>query len=114
VLVYAELIGPVERTIVQVLLDTGASTTVVSRNILRALGCSESVRETTVTTPNGKVSAEVFSLNTVRLGGHIRRHLEVVSLPLDAPIGGLLGADFLSDYVVTIDYPAGTVEIRKP
>ena len=92
----------------QLILDTGATLTLLSRAIARDLGLySESPSSSAVVnTAGGQVAVDVMRISAIEVGGAAVRNVPVAIFDLpDAPptIEGLLGLSFLSHFLVTLD-----------
>jgi len=86
------------------ILDTGASFTVVSQQLAGRLGLKPT-RRVSLVTANGTVGAPLAPLGSLKVGEAEATNLTVVIqdfLPTPA-LGGLLGLDFLSRYHTSID-----------
>ena len=107
-MVEAEVTGPVRSMSVQLILDTGATTSVLSEAILRTLGydlgnVTDRVQMTTgskVTSVPRVVLTRFTALGTHRFGFPVLAH----TLPVSNSINGLLGLDFLRGGLLTIDF----------
>lgn|SRR5262245_35853844 len=94
-------------------LDTGASFSVITPRTAKAVGITPTGESPTAIGAGGRIEAGLCRLETFKLGAHLVRNLDValmsldeVEKPLGLRIGGLIGYNFLRQYVVTIDYPA--------
>jgi hypothetical protein len=98
---------------VQLMLDTGASRTVISPAALTALGVSQrDARRGTIRGVTGE--AEVLAVQVESIDVNGARHGPLVVVSHDAGLGrgdGLLGRDFLDHFRVTIDNAAGVVTL---
>jgi hypothetical protein len=99
-------------------LDTGATQTVYDTSLRPLLG--PPLGRSKVITPGGDVVLEEFAAPDARLGklplprGKV--YLFEMSKLREAggiDVRGILGMDFLRDYVVTIDFDGGTVAFRR-
>ena len=111
IMVDAEVTGPARSMALQLVLDTGATTSLLSKAILTALGydlASESNR-IRMTTGREVTSAPRLILTRFQALGRLKIGFPVLaySLPACASVYGLLGLDFLRDQVLTIDFRAG-------
>ena len=90
------------------ILDTGASFTVVSQELAGRLGL-KSTRRISLTTANGVVGAPMAPLGSLKVGDAEVANLTVVIQDFSPipSIGGLLGLDFLSRYHTSIDSRRG-------
>jgi clan AA aspartic protease (TIGR02281 family) len=86
------------------LLDTGATYTVVSRRLATSLGLYEASR-TTLSTANGLISVPLARLQSLKVG--VAEALDVTvaiqDISTNATVAGLLGLDFLSRFHTSID-----------
>jgi aspartyl protease family protein len=99
------------------IVDTGATLTVVSREIARDLALfSESpVSMAQVSTAGGQVTVDVVRVGTMDVGGAEVHDVPVAvyDLPDATPaIDGLLGLSFLSHFLVTLDTERGQLSLR--
>lgn len=88
------------------MLDTGASVTVVTTEFARRVGLRwDDTRLVSLDTANGRVRAPVATIARLEVGSEVLTNLRVVVVELDGlrGIDGLLGMDVLSRYRVTID-----------
>ncbi len=102
----------------RLVVDTGASHTILSYNVARDLGLLPSPRATSVTvkTAGGPVQAEVVPLGAIRVGDAEAQNIMVGVFDLpDAPAGvdGLLGLTFLNHFLVTLDTVKGELSLRR-
>ena len=102
----------------RLVVDTGASHTILSYDVARELGILPSPHATSVTvkTAGGPVQAEVVPLGAIRVGEAEAKNVMVGVFDLpDAPAGvdGLLGLTFLSQFLVTLDTAKGELSLRR-
>lgn len=102
----------------RLILDTGATLTLLSRDIARDLGLySESPSSSAlVNTAGGQVTVDVMRIGTIEVGGASVRNVPVAIFDLpDAPpnIEGLLGLSFLSHFLVTLDMEQGELRLTS-
>ncbi len=92
----------------ELILDTGATMTVLSTDVALDLGlmASTETQLTTVNTAGGPVQVNVSRLASLQTGAALAENVDVVihDLP-DGPAGidGLLGMSFLNNFLVTLD-----------
>jgi len=88
----------------QLLLDTGASMTIITPQVLQQSGIryQDSGNSHVFSTANGTVRAPVYTLESLTVGDWTLEQLEVGVLELDG-IDGLLGMNFLSHFRFFID-----------
>lgn len=86
------------------LLDTGASYTVVSRQLAASLSLNEASRAT-ISTANGLINVALARLGSIKVGAAEATNLTVAIHDISAhsTLGGLLGLDFLSRFHTSID-----------
>lgn len=109
----ALLDGEVE---LQLLIDTGAATTIVDAKVLAAYGYDlRSKPQQLFLTANGVVEAPVLSLNTLSLSTATTSAITVGALPLAMSHGvdGLLGMNFLRHYDFRIDQGRAVLELTR-
>ncbi len=101
----------------RLIVDTGASHTILSPALARELGLlSQSGGQgVTVKTAGGPVQADVVTLAQVRVGEAVAQNVLAGVFDIaDVPQGvdGLLGLTFLSRFLVTIDAEKGELSLR--
>jgi len=114
------LIVPVklnEERMVRLILDTGATMTVLSTDIAIQLGIlsDPESRLTTVNTAGGSVQVTLTHLQTIRVGDAMAHHIAVAihDLPDAQPgVDGLLGMSFLKHFLVTLDSTNGQLHLE--
>lgn len=108
-----ELAG--RKIVTKAAIDTGSTFTVVHSDIVHFLGTTpKSLRGSVhVATARGTEEIAKVRLDKVFCMGKSVKNFEVLchDLPSSARIQGLLGADFLKHFKMTIDYKRGTVEL---
>lgn len=112
-LIQATLNGRVRVTL---MLDTGASMSVIKPTVLARLGTAPSNEHPTVTlnTANGTVTARVVRLDSLSVGDKTVRDLTVAAVELtELPnIDGLLGMDYLRHFRFTVDQNQATLILK--
>jgi clan AA aspartic protease (TIGR02281 family) len=102
---------------VNLVVDTGATHTMISPATAHSIGIRPENHETTLhfQTANGQVLAPVAELKSIRIGGREVRGLKIAihDLFLDTSLAGLLGMDFLSHFRVELDM-RGQILILEP
>jgi predicted aspartyl protease len=117
IIVRGEITRPSATLAVRLLLDTGATTTVLRPMILASAGIDVDDPLTThavqVSTAGGTVPARAVMLTRFSALGKYRFGLRITAhdLPASLPADGILGLDFLDGHVLTIDFKAGTVDL---
>ena len=100
----------------RLILDTGATLTLLSRAIARDLGLygESPVSSALVNTAGGQVSVDVMRIGMIEAGAASARNVPVAIYDLpDAPpaVEGLLGLSFLSHFLVTLDMEHGELRL---
>ena len=90
------------------IVDTGATMTVLSYNIATALGLLSGSDNSinTVNTAGGSVQVSMAHLEHIQVGGAEAKHVAVAILDLPdgiSGVSGLLGMSFLNKFLVTLD-----------
>jgi Aspartyl protease len=115
IFVQADATGPLRSASFNLLLDTGATRSLIKRSALIYLGIDpdQSTRHIQMTTGSKVeivpivVLTRFSALNQHRFGFSIIAH----TLPTNSAVDGLLGLDFLRNHVLTIDFPAGRIDL---
>jgi len=97
----------------QLMLDTGASVTVISPRVLAGMGIGEGEAvKGTVKSATGSADVLFVPVESIEVGSARSGRLRVASHDVDLGQGdGLLGRDFLDQFKVNIDNTAGVVTI---
>lgn len=115
ILVDAEATGPQRSMSLRLILDTGATTTVIKDSVLTALGYDLSrVTDRVPMTTGGAVhTVPRVVLTRLTALGHHRFGFRVLSHGLTTvpAISGLLGLDFPRDGILTVDFRSGLVTL---
>ena len=115
ILVQAEATGPLRSTSLSLMLDTGATTSLIKRSALIYLGIDpdQSTRHIQMTTGSGVEVVPIVVLTRLSSLGRHRFGLSIIahSLPANSAVDGLLGLDFLRGHVLTVDFPAGLINL---
>ena len=114
--VAARLFGPTGYDTIRLSLDTGATRSLVSRDIAVRLGydLSASTGFSHFITGSGLETAPRISIERIEALEQERRDFPVVchNLPAGAPVDGLLGLDFFRGQRLIIDFRAGLVTLE--
>ncbi|HEY9825339.1 MAG TPA: retropepsin-like aspartic protease [Stenomitos sp.] len=96
-------VGFNQRKSFEMLVDSGASLTVITRQMAAALGITPAhvVRSVTARTANGQTQMPIVYVNTMTVGGLTTTQVPVAIAGPDLEIG-LLGQDFLQRYDVSL------------
>ncbi|MDJ0687199.1 MAG: retropepsin-like aspartic protease [Xenococcaceae cyanobacterium MO_188.B32] len=101
--------------LVKLLIDTGASYTVLPRKILQRIGCNlnQPLGNKKIVTANGVIVVPIVAVPSFNCLGVKQENYPVVALDLPANsfTEGLLGMDFLCEVKAVIDVARG--EIRR-
>jgi hypothetical protein len=115
ILIEASLSGPGGQADVRLILDTGATTSLIRSTILVAVGYDPdtSADRVAVAMGNGIRIIPRVVLNRLSALGRHRLALPVLAhaLPSTAGVDGLLGLDFLRGMVLTVDFTAGQLSL---
>ncbi|MBI5815282.1 MAG: TIGR02281 family clan AA aspartic protease [Nitrospinae bacterium] len=101
---------------VNMLIDTGASFTIISAETAAKIGLPplETMPKMPVSTAGGASWIYLVELEKVKVGGAEAQYVEAgISTKLGDGIGGLLGMSFLGEFIHQIDGPGGKL-IMKP
>ncbi len=103
----------------RLILDTGASHTILSREVANDLGLLVGTESAPVVlkTAGGMVQADLVRVDSISLAeAEVQDTLVAVYDMPDAPPGvdGLLGLTFLDKFVVTLDPARGRLHLRQP
>ena len=96
----------------RMIMDTGASLTVITRRLAKRLGLQLGSR-ISLMTANGNVSAPLSRVTSLRVGNAERRNLTVVvhDFAQNQRIGGLLGMNFFKEYQTSVDARKGQLTL---
>jgi clan AA aspartic protease (TIGR02281 family) len=112
-LLRASLKNQQELRIVQLLIDTGSSFTVLPTDVLAAIGCNvqRSGQQVSVIAAGGMIQAPKTIVPQFNCLGCLIENLSVVALdlPTRSPAAGLLGMDFLTTISAVIDVKKGEI-----
>jgi len=113
----AAIAGPDGIKILNLLVDTGSSYTIIPVEALESCGCSpaEVKKHLRIVTGSGFVVAPVVQLNWFSTLGIKIDNFNVVAhtLPFSGPIDGLLGMDLLGKIKARIDLENSLIEIPQ-
>jgi predicted aspartyl protease len=111
----AEVSGPLGKVELRLLLDTGATHSLVSENLLAYVGYdpTSSTDLVKVAMGNGvEIVPRIVVNRFTALGMHrIGFPLLARALPPEAGVDGLLGLDFLRGHVLTLDFQGGLLTL---
>ncbi|MFT7221474.1 MAG: clan AA aspartic protease (TIGR02281 family) [Candidatus Azotimanducaceae bacterium] len=98
------------------LIDTGASITVISPAILTRVGYGFDRGTANFSTANGVVEAPLVLINKLSLGDVVLEDLMVGAIPLDASghsFDGLLGMNFLREFEFSLDQDSAVLRLQS-
>lgn len=117
IFVEARIWGKHSFRIVNLALDTGASTTIVASDIMVALGYdpAKSTKRTRVITGSGVEYRKVVTVSRLEALGKPVDHLDVIchDLPEESKLEGLLGLNFLRHFDISVRYSDGTIALES-
>lgn len=115
ILVEAEVTGPGRTLTLPLILDTGATTSLLKETVLIALGYDLAgvTDRAQITTGTTILSVPRVILTRLTALGQHRFGFPALSYSLPATVSasGLLGLDFLRDQVLTLDFRAGRITL---
>ena len=115
ILVQAEVTGPDRALTLQLILDTGATTSLLNETVLLTLGydLARVAARASMTTGSLVTTVPKVALTRLTALGRSRFGVPVLAytLPASASVHGLLGLDFLRDGVLTIDFRMGRITL---
>lgn len=115
ILLEAEVTGPARSLTLELILDTGATGSLLSEAVVLALGydLSAVTNRAAMTTGSGLISVPRVTLTRMTALGSHRFGFPVLvyTLPSATSVSGLLGLDFLRGGVLTIDFKSGQLEL---
>ena len=98
-------------------LDTGATTTIISWYLSNSLGLEPALSKEAVPffTASGKIEAPLVRVEEVWVGSVVVKKLEVIvhDLPQESGVIGLLGLNFLRNFEVKLDFRKGRITLNK-
>ena len=106
----------------KLVLDTGATHTIVTQDAISGLGYEQDIlhpiKRQPIITASDKIDRPVIKLSTFHSMGQIVKDFEVVIHDLPTyghrTIQGLLGMDFLNRFDYRISFSKGFIEVYKP
>jgi hypothetical protein len=96
-------------------LDTGASGTIVSAKKLIEVGydLDKPEDEIYITTGSGLIFVPKFTIEKLTALGREKANFQIIAhdFPPTSSVDGVLGLDFLRDYILTVDFVKGEIEL---
>jgi predicted aspartyl protease len=115
IIVGATLAGPSRSITLDLLVDTGASDTIISQTKLTAAGYppSAAVNAQSVATPAGIIRVLEFRVLVFGTLGQVRTDFPVLAhtFPPGTPHDGVLGLHFMRRNVLTIDFVKAEIDL---
>ena len=104
--------------VIPTVLDTGASFTIVSTDVLVRLGydpADPALERQRIITGSGVEAAPALPVRSASAIGQKVKMLEVLchDLPAESGVDGLLGLNFLKEFKLTIRFQRGIVELSR-
>ncbi len=103
--------------LVRLLIDTGASYTILPKKILQLIGCNmdQTLGNKKIVTANGTITVPIVTVPSFNCLGIKLENYAVVALDLPANsfTDGLLGMDFLCEVKAIIDVAKGEIKVES-
>ncbi|HEX8597278.1 MAG TPA: retropepsin-like aspartic protease [Chloroflexia bacterium] len=116
IVVPARISGPTGEIIARLAIDTGSTTSTLSRYMLISLGYNvdEVARDVRVTTASGTELAARVWLTRINVMNHKREQFSILSytLPESTTVDGVLGLGFLQGTRLTLDFAMGWITLE--
>ena len=107
--------GPAGDASVRLALDTGATQSMISREVAVFMGCNldSDVRAAQLFTASGEETVHVVTAQRVEALDHQRSNMPILchDLPTGTPFDGLLSLDFFRGQRLTIDFREGRITL---
>jgi hypothetical protein len=114
----ADIVGPVRVVTVRLVLDTGASQTMIRPRSLVAAGYNPATttRRGNIRSATGGSTAPILDVSAISCLGRVRTKLPVLAHdpPPTVVYDGLLGLDFFRGLVLTLDFARGRISLSTP
>jgi predicted aspartyl protease len=115
ILIEVEATGPSRSMTLELILDTGATSSLLSEDVVRALGYDLSLvtSRAQMTTGSTVISVpQVILTRMTTLGTHrFGFPVLVYTLPAATSVAGLIGLDFLRGFILTVDFRSGRLDL---
>ncbi|MDQ3813112.1 MAG: retroviral-like aspartic protease family protein [Armatimonadota bacterium] len=116
VILQAELQGPSANGFVRLVLDTGATDTIINEEIILSLGYDPTLapERFEITMGSGIGLVTVVSVDRIVALGQEHTNFPVLchTLPPSVEVDGVLGLDFLRGHVLTVDFINGEITLN--
>ena len=112
--VNVEVTGTSTSKFAMLMVDTGASYTSLSHQLLSDIGAELSLEKTIITSAAGIFETSTSHIKSVRLNSLMIENIKVVALtlPESSEIDGVLGVDFFENKKLNIDFKKHTIEVK--
>lgn len=115
IIVRAALFGPTAIVGLHLVLDTGSTKTVISRELMQEAGydLTRPLAQMSVATGSRIESLPLFQISSLMGLDQIRDQFVVIAhdLPASAIVDGVLGLDFLRNHRLSLDFRSGEIEL---
>lgn len=116
IVVTCNIIGPSGNRYARLALDTGATSTIICKEIVVAIGYDpESLADyVKITTGSGVETTVRLNVARIEALGQSREVFPIIAhtLPPTAAVDGLLGLDFFRDHILTLDFKNGQIGLE--
>jgi len=108
-------VGPKAFREIDMIFDTGAVYTMVSRDIAKDIGYDPAIisKRTTIITANGVIEVPLLKVKAIKIKDIYANNVEVIchDIPDVVGIEGILGLSFIKSFRTIIDYHKKILEI---
>jgi aspartyl protease family protein len=115
IICHAEIVGPRAELSLKMVLDTGATYTMIPIEAALSVGCNplRSRRKIEITTGSGIEYVPLITVSKFKALGVEIKNMEVVchNLPTQSPVEGLLGLNFLKKSKAIIDFSKNAIRL---
>lgn len=116
ILIVAEVSGPIGKANATLVLDTGATNTMLNSRVLRSIGHDPALATVyaRITTGSSVETAPRLMINRLSALGQHAVGMQIVAhdLPAGTAVDGLLGLDFFRGAHLAIDFRAGKIVVN--
>ena len=114
--VAVQLAGPGGIAAATLIIDTGATWTIIARDVALRLGYAPdaAMARAQIITASGRESAPIITVQRITAIDTEKRDFPILchNLPTGAPVDGVLGLDFFRGQKLTIDFRAGLATLE--
>ena len=101
----------------KLVLDTGATYTMISWEMAEKLGLSaaRTTEKITFFSASGEIQSPLVKIEKIELGGIVVKDVKAVihTLPEGSKVDGLIGLNFLRNFEVNLDFKKGVITLSK-